>query len=219
LAHQLSQPLTTIAIRAETTRRDLIRANHSPLAIASLDEISAQSARLSDLVQNLRQLFGSKKNVPETFQLQKVTDEILDVINPALESPKIFVSTNYQGDPVVIGDRIQIQQVLINVLNNAIDAVGQIKNGRREIFIHLREKDGLAIVSVRDNGRGIKAEILPSLFDLYITTKENGLGVGLWLSKTIIERHQGRISGFNLPGGGAQFDVEIPLFRAEMDIS
>lgn len=219
LAHQLSQPLTTIAIRAETTRRDLIRANHSPLSIASLDEISVQSARLAGLVQNLRQLFGSKKNEPQRFQLQKVTDEILDVIHPALESPKIFVSTNYQADPVVVGDRIQIQQVLINVLNNAMDAVGQIKNGRRDISIHLTEKEGLAILSVRDNGEGIKADILPSLFDLYMTTKENGLGVGLWLSKTIMERHQGRISGFNLPNGGAQFDIEIPLFHAERGIS
>lgn len=215
LAHQLSQPLTTIAIRAETTRRELMRSRQSPLSIASLDEITAQSARLSGLVQNLRQLFGSKKNQFQAFRLQKITDEILEVIKPALESPKIALTTHYQTDSVVFGDSIQIQQVLINVLNNAIDALSKTTSEDRRISITLIEKDHQAIMRVWDSGEGIKDEVLPSLFELYFSTKENGLGVGLWLSKTIMERHRGEISGFNSPNGGAQFDIVMPLYRMQ----
>jgi signal transduction histidine kinase len=75
--------------------------------------------------------------------------------------------------------------------------------------------DYQAIMIVWDSGEGIKDEVLPSLFDLYFSTKENGLGVGLWLSKTIMERHRGEISGFNSPKGGAQFDIVIPLYRMQ----
>lgn len=218
LAHQLSQPLTTIAIRAETTRRELLKTNQSPLSIASLDEISAQSARLADLVQNLRQLFGAKSNQFQAIKLQKVTNEILEIIKPALASQKISLSIRYQADPIVFGDGIQIQQVLINVLNNAIDALSQQKSKVREIAISLKEEHGLAILSIADNGEGIKSEILPSMFELYNTTKEDGLGVGLWLSKTIMERHQGKIVGFNSLQGGAEFEIQMPLYRTQTEL-
>jgi len=215
LAHQLSQPLTTIALRAETTRRELMRSSQNPLSIASLDEISAQSAKLAGLVQNLRQLFGSKSNQFQTFNLQKITNEILEVITPALESPKISLLIDYQSDPTVFGDSIQIQQVLINVLNNAIDALSQHQSKDRRISIILTQTDDVALLRIKDNGVGIKSEILPSLFELYNSTKDNGLGVGLWLSQTIMERHQGRMTGVNNPDGGAQFEIQMPLYRSK----
>jgi len=216
LAHQLSQPLTTIALRADTTRRELLRSKQNPLSIASLDEISAQSARLAELVQNLRQLFGSKNNQFQDLSLKKVTNEILEVIKPALKAPQISLSTHYHGDPFVFGDSIQIQQVLVNVLNNAIDVLSQHQSMTREISIMLTEKDGRALLSIRDNGGGINDAMIPFLFELYHTTKEKGLGVGLWLSKTIMERHQGKITGFNTLEGGAQFDIELPISRQHM---
>lgn len=215
LAHQLSQPLTTIALRAETTRRELMRSSQNPLSIASLDEISAQLAKLAGLVQNLRQLFGSKSNQFQTFNLQKITNEILEVIRPALEPPKIVLMIDYQSDPTVFGDSIQIQQVLINVLNNAIDALSQHKSKERRISITLTQTDDVALLRVKDNGEGIKSEILPSLFELYNSTKEHGLGVGLWLSQTIMERHRGRITGVNNPEGGAQFEIQMPLYQSK----
>jgi len=211
LAHQLSQPLTTIALRADTTRRELLQSKQSSLSIASLDEISAQSAKLAELVQNLRQLFGSKNNQFQEFSLKSVTNEILEVIKPALKAPQISLSTHYHCDPLVFGDSIQIQQVLVNVLNNAIDVLSQHQSMAREISITLMEKDGRALLSIRDNGGGINDAMIPFLFELYHTTKENGLGVGLWLSKTIMERNHGKITAFNTPEGGAQFDIELPV--------
>lgn len=211
LAHQLSQPLTTIALRAETTRRSLAGTKQSQLTMASLDEISAQSAKLAGLVRNLRQLFSSKTNHFKPVDLRQATDEILEVIRPALESPKIFLTLDYQANPIVFGDDIQIQQVLINILNNAIDSLSQGTVSNRQIHITLTQRDDLAILCIKDNGQGIDPEILPVVFDLYTTSKENGLGVGLWLSKTIVERHNGKISVSNAATGGAEFCIELPL--------
>jgi len=211
LAHQLSQPLTTIALRAETTRRSLSASKQSRLTLDSLDEISVQSAKLAGLVQNLRQLFGSKTNHFKPVKLQQAIDEILDVIRPALESSKIILTLDYQANPVVWGDDTQIQQVLINILNNAIDALSQGSRSDRAIHITLTQQEQMAIISIKDNGSGITPEILPVLFDLYTSSKDNGLGVGLWLSKTIVERHNGKISAANLARGGAEFCIELPL--------
>lgn len=216
LAHQLSQPLTTIAFRAETTRRDLIESGQSSHSIASLDEISLQSGKLADLVHNLRRLFSARSHQFKGLNLQKVANEIIEIIKPTLESKKIALITNYQSNPMVFGDSIQLQQVLINIVNNAIDALSLDEKGKKEITIAITENEQFAILTISDSGPGIDQKIYSSVFELYNTTKEDGLGVGLWLSKTIIERHKGQITALNHPRSGAIFEIEIPLYCTEM---
>ena len=211
LAHQLSQPLTTIAIRAETARRDLSPSNDNMPAIASLDEISSQSKQLSSLVQNLRQLFGSKIEKFESINLQKVCNEVLEIIKPTLQSKRITLLKQYESNPIVFGDSVQLQQVLINLFNNAIDAINESNSDVREILLTISNNESYASLSVTDSGLGINPEVFESLFELYKTTKPSGLGVGLWLSKTIIERHRGNISASNDERGGACFEIQIPL--------
>lgn len=216
LAHQLSQPLTTIAFRAETTRRDLIESGQSSRSIDSLDEISAQSGKLAELVHNLRRLFASRSHQFKRLNLQKISNEIIEIIKPTLESKKIALITHYRSDPVIFGDSIQLQQVLINIFNNAIDALSLNKISQRVIEIDITEKNNEAIITISDNGPGINPMALSSIFELYNTTKEDGLGVGLWLSKTILERHQGHITALNNPHGGAIFKLVIPLIDEEI---
>lgn len=211
LAHQLSQPLTTIAIRAETARRDLSPASNSVGTISSLDEICAQSSQLSSLVQNLRQLFGSKIEKFESINLQKVCNEVLEIIKPTLQSKRITLLKQYQSNPIIFGDGVQLQQVLINLFNNAIDSISENNSGVREIILSITNNESYATLSIADSGLGINPMAFESLFELYKTTKPSGLGVGLWLSKTIIERHQGKITGFNHANGGACFEIQIPL--------
>jgi len=215
LAHQLSQPLTTIAIRAETARRDISPSSQNAHTLASLNEISSQSNQLSSLVQNLRQLFGSKLEKFESINLQKVCDEVLEIVKPTLQSKSITLIKHYESNPFVIGDSVQLQQVLINLFNNAIDSINDGKPNTREITITISASEGDATLSVVDSGPGIDPNAFQSLFELYKTTKPNGLGVGLWLSKTIIERHQGKISASNHAHGGARFEIQIPLNKAE----
>ena len=213
LAHQLSQPLTTIALRADTTRRSLVQTGQDPQTIASLDEISSQSTKLAELVKNLRQLFGSRGYEFAPINLQKITDEIIEIVEPSLEAKKIVLLKNYESNPVVYGDSIQIQQVLINVFNNAIDVLAQVKTGQKEILIGITSNKAFATLTIKDSGDGIDPKLLPDIFELYKTTKKGGLGVGLWLSKTIIEHHHGHITAFNDANGGAIFKIQIPLHR------
>jgi signal transduction histidine kinase len=211
LAHQLSQPLTTIAIRAETARRDLSPFDDNTHTITSLDEICSQSNQLSSLVQNLRQLFGSKIEKFESINLQKVCNEVLEIIKPTLQSKRITLLKKYQSNPVVFGDGVQLQQVLINLFNNAIDAINENNSDVREILISIGNNESYAYLSIVDSGLGINPTAFESLFELYKTSKPSGLGVGLWLSKTIIERHQGNIAASNHERGGACFEIQIPL--------
>jgi signal transduction histidine kinase len=211
LAHQLSQPLTTIAIRAETARRDLLPSDHNTHTITSLDEICVQSNQLSGLVQNLRQLFGSKIENLESMNLQKVCNEVLEIIKPTLQSKGITLVKQYESNPVIFGDSVQLQQVLINLINNAIDSINESNSNAREILITIANNESYASLSVTDSGPGINPIAFESLFELYKTTKPSGLGVGLWLSKTIIERHQGKITASNHEDGGACFQIQIPL--------
>lgn len=211
LAHQLSQPLTAIALRAETTRRDLSQSKENAHLIASLDEISLQSGKLAELVKNLRQLFSSRNYDFQPVNLQDITNEILELVQPTLAAHKVSLSKDYHSNPTVFGDGIQLQQVLINVFNNAIDALKQSKSNNKEITLTISQDEKVATLVISDNGPGIQSEALPSIFELYKTTKQSGLGVGLWLSKTILERHHGNIKASKNPSGGAIFTIEVPL--------
>lgn len=211
LAHQLSQPLTTIALRADTTRRNLEGNTQDPKVLSSLDEISTQSSKLADLVKNLRRLFGSRDYKFASVNLQKIIEEIIEIVQPSLDAKKIRLIKYFYCDPMIFGDSIQLQQVFINILNNGIDAIEQADSENKEILISIRKRDKFAIVEIKDNGGGIDQKVVSNIFDLYKTTKQGGLGVGLWLSKTIIEQHHGSISAQNDGEGHAVITLEIPL--------
>jgi signal transduction histidine kinase len=211
LAHQLSQPLTTIALRADTTRRDLVQSGQDPRFIASIDDIASQSTKLSALVKNLRQFFDAKNSDFVPFNLQRKIDEIVEIVVPNLDAKKIVLVKNYQSDPIVFGDSIQIQQALINVINNSIDALVESKAKHKEILIALSSDDRFATITIKDCGGGIDPDLMPSIFELYKTTKKEGIGVGLWLSRTIMTQHQGTMTVSNEPSGWTVFTMTLPI--------
>jgi hypothetical protein len=217
LAHQLSQPLTTIALRADTTRRDLVQSGQDARTIAAIDEISTQSTKLSGLVKNLRQFFSANSDEFAPVNLQNKIDAIIEIVEPNLEAKKISLVKDYQSDPIAYGDAIQIQQVLINVMTNAIDALVQSSAKHKEICITLSHHESTATITIKDSGGGIDPELLPSIFDLYKTNKKEGLGVGLWLSKTIMTRHKGSITAMSYPSGWTEFKITLPI-HAEANI-
>lgn len=215
LAHQLSQPLTAISLQADRSRRELAKSVDNPLLASSLEEISTQSGKLAELVQNLRQLFSSRNYEFHAFSLNKACVEILEIVEPTLQSKRIVLIQNLNSEPIMAyGDSIQIQQVLINVFNNAIDVIAHSDHLAKEIRLSITKNEEMAILRVQDSGTGIDAALLPSIFDLYKTTKQGGLGVGLWLSKAIMERHQGSITASNNTDGGAIFEIQIPLAKS-----
>ena len=188
-----------------------MESGQNPTLAIPLNKISDQLTKLSELVLNLRQLFTSKNEQFLPLNLQKITNEILEIIEPTLASKKILLLKTFQSNPICFCDKIQIQQVLINIFTNAIDAVTDSEPPIKEIRIGITEDTSFAKLRIEDTGGGIDTELLPKIFDLYSTTKSDGLGVGLWLCKTIVEKHQGSITASTGLNGGAIFEILIPL--------
>lgn len=219
LAHQLSQPLTGIGLQVETLRRDLSKSDKNQEAVGALDKVNSQLKRLTNLIKNLRRLFNANYLDFHEVDVVSTANELLEIIEPTLEAKKILLIKNTVKEAVILGDAIQMQQVLINLLNNAIDAIEAGNPASREIRLTISHEPQYAAISIEDSGDGIDAELLPSIFELFKTTKKEGLGVGLWLSQTIIQKHKGVISATNSPSGGALFTIKIPLFQGSHEKS
>lgn len=211
LAHQLSQPLTAIGLQTETLKRDLINAGGNQAAVTMLDKVNSQLSKLTNLVKNLRQLFNSNVQDFHKIDIGFTVNELLEIIEPTLEAKKIRLTKLINNNITILGDAIQIQQVLINLINNSIEAICDSNPSSREIKITINSDDHFANINIEDTGPGIDIKILPVLFELYKTSKKDGLGIGLWLCKTIIHKHQGEIAASNSQHGGARFTIQLPL--------
>ena len=211
LAHQLSQPLTAIALHAEAAKLKTMKFANNKETVDSFEKISTQITKISELIGTLRQLFSPQKTAFTKINLQQITVEILELLQPALTSKNIELKSNFLLNPQVYGDSIQLQQAIINILNNAVDALADSNISIKIITITILENNGFGIVSIKDTGHGISGDIRETIFDLCSTTKKDGLGIGLWLSKTIIEKHKGQINASNVSDGGAHFEIYIPL--------
>jgi signal transduction histidine kinase len=211
LAHELSQPLTSIALETDTIKRDLEESGQNQKSILTLNNISQQLNKITEQIVKLKQLFGSQNHLLHNINIQQITTEILEIIAPTLKLKKIHLNKIFQSNPIAVGDTIQIQQVLINVLNNAVDALSASDTKMMEIILTISQDEKFAKLTIEDNGNGIDTELFPKIFGLYKTSKSDGLGVGLWLSKTIIDKHQGTITAINRDQGGALFEIQIPL--------
>lgn len=211
LAHQLSQPLTGVILQTESVKRDLIDSGEQQKSVNTLNTVTDQLEKLSELVNNLRRLFSAQESDFQTVNLQEGCNEVFEIIDPTLKSEKILFVTQYKANPLVWGNLIQIQQVLINLFNNAIDSIVLSNHPFREITLTISQDDSYACISIQDSGSGVDESVRPTFFELYKTTKKGGLGIGLWLSKEIIDKHQGTITTFNSSEGGAVFEIRIPL--------
>lgn len=213
IAHEVSQPLSAIVTNAETSLRWLARDDRNLAKVEQLTQRIAESAhRAHEIVQRIRGM--ASRHMPETRRLQ---------INEAIEDALLFVRHDVDARSIelavalepeivpVLGDRVQIQQVIVNLLLNSIQALAQREaiTGRIEVRTDHGD-DGWTIVSVRDDGPGIAAGNLDRVFDGFFTTKEDGIGIGLAICHSIITAHGGRISAANHPEGGALFEIRLP---------
>ena len=207
LAHQLSQPLTGASLQAEALKKKLPHQSVTPEAFHSVEKITDILRHLSGVVSNLRSLFGNGEKF-EKINLASLCREVINLIEfSEMRSQRNITITGHINSPIV-GNRVQIQQVLVNLIENAEQA-GR-NNQSNHIEIILAEHGNRVSVMVRDHGLGFDTSILENLFDLYQTTKEDGTGIGLWLCQQIIEKHKGSISAFNHPDGGACVRIEFP---------
>lgn len=212
LAHELSQPLTAITLQADSSSRELNKSGIGNERLKnSLADIQQQSVRLIRLIQNLRKLFSSKSTEFEYFKISNMCNEVFEIIEPDLLSKNIQLMKNISTEAEMYGDAIQLQQVLINLINNAADSIQKSNQTNGVISISISDNTQSLAIQIDDNGSGIDPQIISKVFDLHQTTKTEGLGVGLWLCQNIINAHNGTITATNLADGGARFTVELPL--------
>ncbi|MFY9856334.1 MAG: sensor histidine kinase, partial [Terracidiphilus sp.] len=213
IAHEVNQPLSGIVTNASTCLRML---SGDPPNIEGARETARRTIRdgnrASEVVTRLRALF-KKKDVPsELVDLNDAAQEVIALSLGELQSNKIIVRYDFAENlPAVKGDRIQLQQVILNLLRNASDAMRDVDNRPKQLLIKT-EIDGRKNVqfTVRDSGIGFAPGAVDRLFESFYTTKNDGMGIGLSVSRSIIEAHRGRLSASSNDGPGSSFTFIIP---------
>jgi two-component system, LuxR family, sensor kinase FixL len=217
LAHELNQPLSAIANYLKGSRR-LLEKMSGPQAVVieeALDKAAEQSLRAGQIIRRLRDFVARGETERRIESLTKLIEEASAL---ALVGAKDHgVRVTYAFDPrldSVLADKVQIQQVVLNLVRNAIESMEESE--RRDLAVSTeRGNDGMAIVKIADTGTGIAPEIASQLFQPFVTTKSQGLGVGLSISRTIVESHGGRIWVEPSPGGGTIFRFTLRAVSQE----
>ncbi len=214
IAHQWRQPLNALALTLIN-----IQDSHAfgELTRENLESAVANGQRLikkmSTTIDDFRNFFRPNKE-KQPFSLRHAVDDALAILGAGLKSHDIEVSVEGEIEGEAWGHPNEFAQVLLNVINNAKEAILAQRVAQGRIEIALRREDGMGVVTVRDNGGGIPAPVLPRVFEPYFTTKERGTGIGLYMSKVIIEHNMdGRIEAHNV-SDGAEFTVACPLVSA-----
>ncbi|MFU2327869.1 sensor histidine kinase [Pseudomonas sp. NFX98] len=213
IAHEVNQPLAAITSSAEACRNWLGHAQPDVSEVRqSLDRIIASSNRASEITHRVRALSRKCGPLRQNQSLNDIVSETLSLVRYELAhhkiTPKIEL-TAFGGQ--VSADRVQLQQVIINLIINACQAMDAVSPGERALCIRTRVKDNEAVLEVADQGPGIPAEVLPQLFTPFFTTKANGLGMGLSICRSIIDFHEGRIWATSTNGQGSSFLFALPI--------
>lgn len=213
LAHELNQPLTAIANYMKGSSRIVgeIQSERAPILKAALDKSADQAIRAGQIIRRLRDFVARGESERSFDSLSKIIEEAsaLALVGAKESGIHVRMRLDQEGDFALV-DRIQIQQVLLNLVRNAIDAMKQ--STRKELTITKHAPaNGMVTVSVSDTGPGIDPDIRAQLFQPFVTTKPDGMGVGLSISRTIIDAHGGKLWVDDNPQGGATFRFSLPV--------
>ena len=213
IAHEVNQPLAAIVTNGEAGLRWLDR--ESPdldEGRASLHRMIAEGKRASEVIKRLRNL--SSKSAPQTVSLDvnEIVDETITLVWREIVGRRVSLRVELASNlPPVLGDRVQLQQVIINLVLNAIQAMSATGIEQKDLLIQSRSADGGVVLSVKDTGPGFSLDALGSLFNAFYSTKAGGMGMGLSICRSIVEAHGGRIDASLNPAGGATFEFFLPM--------
>jgi PAS domain S-box-containing protein len=213
IAHEVNQPLSGIVTNASTCLRMLAA---EPPNLDGARETARRTIRdghrASEVVNRLRGLFTRKEMVAESVDLNAATREVIALTASDFRRGSVVVREELADDlPTVTGDRVQLQQVILNLLLNAADAMNGVDDRPRELVVRSGLDEGGVCVSVQDSGVGFAPEDRDRLFEAFYTTKAQGMGIGLSVSRSVIERHHGRLWATSNDGPGATFTFSVPV--------
>ena len=213
IAHELSQPLSAIVCNVDAAELFL---NQTPPALGQLRDILSdvreENQRAGEVIRSMRKLLLKHEIERQPLEINLLTEEVLRLVKEDAVLRRIKITTELSPQlPAVQGDRVQLQQVVLNFIINGMDAMAEQPPDRRRLTVGTRfATDGRVELSVSDLGHGIEPCNLPRLFQPFFTTKKDGLGIGLSVSEKIVTAHNGRIWAENRPGGGAVFHFVLP---------
>jgi C4-dicarboxylate-specific signal transduction histidine kinase len=213
IAHEVSQPLSGIITNASTCLRMLAA---DPPNVDGARETARRTIRdgnrASDVITRLRALFSKKDATTESVDLNEATREVITLSLGKLQRDRVILQTELADDlPPVTGDRVQLQQVILNLLQNASDAMITISDRPRQLVIRTEQDEADRVrMTVQDAGVGFESQDVDRLFEAFYSTKNGGMGIGLSVSRSIIEGHHGRLWAASNDGPGATFSFSIP---------
>ena len=218
LAHEINQPLAAILSNAQAGQRFLAHDDVDLNQIREiLEDIVAADQRAGEVIRRLRVLLKKGELKHQPLHLNEVIQDILKLVRNDLLIHNITLRAEYSSKlPVIEGDRVQLQQVLLNLIMNAADAMANTASAEKRLLVRTERLDGNGIrVSVTDSGTGMAPEIVEHIFDPFFSTKPSGMGLGLKVCRTIITAHGGQLEGKNNPGRGATFHFTLPAAKKD----
>ena len=218
MAHELNQPLAAIASHSQACTR-LVRGtemNQSELLLSSLDQVNEQATRAAEIIRRLRRFVAKSKPAETLLDLNQVVRDIAALVDVDARSDRVNLRFELaESMPPVSGNRIHIEQVLVNLIRNALEAMRDVPPVRRELTIRTSVNGARIEVAIIDNGVGIPPEATDRIFDRFYTTKPNGMGMGLAISRSIVEDHGGQLWTAANPDRGITFIASLPIHHAE----
>jgi C4-dicarboxylate-specific signal transduction histidine kinase len=213
IAHELNQPLTSILANAQAAKRWLNAGPRNLTEVNSSIERTIRDARAADeTMQHIRALFKQESFVKKDVKMSDILNEVVRIVQEDPKKRAVPVECHSEEClPEVHVDQIQIQQVFINLIVNAIEALEGLQGPPLVVLRAVTDSDGM-LIQVIDNGPGVDDP--EQIFDAFMTTKERGMGIGLAVSRSIVEAHGGRLWAENNKSGGATFNVALPLAQA-----
>jgi C4-dicarboxylate-specific signal transduction histidine kinase len=213
IAHEVNQPLTGVITNASTCLRML---DADPPDIEGARETARRMIRdgnrASEVITRLRALFSKRQVTTEPVDLNEAAREVIALLSSKLQRDNVSLRSELADDlPLATGDRVQLQQVIMNLLQNGSDAMNNVHDRARQLLIQTERDDAEHVrLTVQDSGIGLDPQTVNRLFDPFYTNKNNGMGIGLSVSRSIIENHGGRIWAKPNNGPGATFSFSIP---------
>ena len=217
LAHEINQPLTAIATYAQASQRLLNQPQPNVAdVLGALEQINLQALRAGEVIRRLRDFVRNREVKREAVSCRRLLDDLRLLAETDAQHHDVQLRIDCESDlPEFQADSIQLQQVVLNLVRNAIDAVASLPRERREVTIRAaRNDDGDLEIAVSDRGPGIAAEVVEQLFLPFFTTKTGGTGLGLAISRSIVRAHGGSLWHTPNPAGGATFSFTLPVAPA-----
>jgi signal transduction histidine kinase len=212
IAHELNQPLGAVQINSEFMKLQLATGRVDEALLKDLaGKIVEDNLRAGSIIQSLRSIFNDENTNTTSINLGDIVQSVLQITAPELARRQINIKLHLDSKIIARVNAPEIQQVLLNILNNAIQALSKTERSDKEITIETALDQASVTLSITDNGSGIPNDQQAQIFEFSSSEKRNGMGLGLWLCKQIVTRNNGSIEYIHMPEGGAKFLIRLPV--------